>query len=195
MKKSITLIGLRMRIRMNKIKNQRGFTLTEMLATLIILGFVTLCAASGIATAVRCYQDLMFESESRLLISSLDESIKDILRYAKVSTEGADPGEDEYKQVNEFSFYKERYSQNGDNRLSKYQLTEGKFSNTNGKLKLNNSVIGGTGIYSKSLYIKDFEIWFNKSRGTFQFSYKVCDDKNHSTKTNQVYVNSWMYNK
>lgn len=35
---------------MNKIKNQRGFTLTEMLATLIILGLVTLCVASGIAT-------------------------------------------------------------------------------------------------------------------------------------------------
>ena len=183
---------------MNKIKNQRGFTLTEMLATLIILGLVTLCVASGIATAVRCYQDLMFESESRLLISSLDESIKDILRYApkeKVLTEENDPG-DGYKQVQKFSLYKEKYIKNNDNSvsLSKYQLTEGEFSSTNGKLKLNNSVVGGTGIYSQSLCIENFQIWFNEIRGTFQFSYQVSDDKNHRTKTHQVYVNSWMYN-
>lgn len=183
---------------MNKIKNQRGFTLTEMLATLIILGLVTLCVASGIATAVRCYQDLMFESESRLLISSLDESIKDILRYApkeKVLTEENDLG-DGYKQVQKFSFYKEKYIKNNDNSvsLSKYQLTEGEFSSTNGKLKLNNSVVGGTGIYSQSLRIENFQIWFNEIRGTFQFSYQVSDDKNHRTKTHQVYVNSWMYN-
>ncbi|MDO5391946.1 MAG: type II secretion system protein [Eubacteriales bacterium] len=182
---------------LKKIKNQRGFTLTEMLATLIILGLVTLCAASGIATAVRCYQDLMFESESRLLISSLDESIKDILRYApkvEVVKEEGTPKEDKYKKVKNFSFYKEKYSQNDNNRLSKYQLTEGEFSSVNGKLKLNNSVVGGTGIYSQSLRIEDFQIWFNEIRGTFQFSYQVSDDKNHRTKTHQVYVNSWMYN-
>lgn len=186
-------------MRMNKIKNQRGFTLTEMLATLIILGFVTLCAASGIATAVRCYQNLMFESESRLLISSLDESIKDILRYApneKVSTNANAQEVDGYKQVQKFYFYKEKYIKNDADSLalSKYQLKEGKFSYPNGKLQLNDSVVGGKGIYSQSLRIENFQILFNKSCGTFQFSYQVSDDKNHRTKIHQVYVNSWMFN-
>ena len=185
-------------MRMNKIKNKRGFTLTEMLATLVILGFVTLCVASGIATAVRCYQDLMFESESRLLISSLDESIKDILRYApneKVSTNANAEAVDGYKPVQKFYFYKEKYIKNGNSlSLSKYQLKEGKFSMKEEKLQLNGSVVGGKGIYSQSLCIKNFQILFNKSCGTFQFSYKVSDNKNHSTETHQVYVNSWMFN-
>ena len=183
---------------MKKMKNQRGFTLTEMLATLIILGFVTLCAVSGIATAVRCYQDLLFESESRLLISSLDESIKDILRYApneKVSTNVNAQEVNGYKLVQKFYFYKEKYIKNDDDSLtlSKYQLKEGKFSVKNKKLTLNDSVVGGTGIYSQSLQIESFQILFNKSCGTFQFSYQVSDGKNHRTKTHQVYVNSWMF--
>ena len=184
-------------MRVKKIRNQRGFTLTEMLATLIILGFVTLCVASGVATAVRCYRDLMFESESRLFISSLNESVKDTLRYApkeKVSTEDGGPDGDGYKKVIKFYFYKEKYSK--DKHLSKYEFTEGEFSDETGKLQLkdsvNNSVVGGRGIYSQSLKIENFELRFHESRRIFKFSYTVRDGQNHSTESDWVYVNSWM---
>lgn len=184
-------------MKMKKIGNERGFTLTEMLATLIILGFVTLCVASGVATAVRCYQDLMFESESRLFISSLNESLEDILRYAKVLDEGTgkreNPDEDGYKKVATISFYKEKYSKNN-KQLSTYVLIPGEFSveNRTGRLKLNDSVVGGAGIYSQSLYIENFELRFHESRRIFKFSYTVRDGRNHSTESDWVYVNSWM---
>ncbi|MGN0466961.1 MAG: type II secretion system protein [Lachnospiraceae bacterium] len=188
-------------MKVKKIRNQRGFTLVEMLVTLIILGFVTLCVASGITTAIRCYQDLMFQSESRLLISSLNESVKDTLRYASsVSTVpigGNTPNEDVYEKVKEFYFYKEKYSKN-DNSLSKYESTEGQFSDETGQLKLknpfNDSVLGGEGIYSQSLYVEGFTLEFCKKYNIFRFSYTVRDKRNssHKTKSGLVYVNSLM---
>lgn len=180
------------------IKDNRGFTLTEMLVTLLILGFVTLCVVSGIAASIRCYQDLMFQSESRLLISSLNESIKDTLRYASnVSLEENTLKADGYEKVKNFSFYKEKYSKN--NQLSKYDSTEGSISvSDTGYLTLNtpvnSSVLGGEGIYSQSLYIRNFTLEYHEEYNMFRFSYIVCDKRNnsHGTDSEEVYVRSWI---
>lgn len=70
----------------------RGFTITEALTTLIIVGLVTGILAGGVALATRQYAQSMSSSEAQMLYSSLQQILDTELRYAKtivVSNEGA----------------------------------------------------------------------------------------------------------
>lgn len=58
-----------------------GFTLTEALATVVIVGLVTCILASGIALASRQYTQSMVASESQMLYSSLQQVLDTELRY------------------------------------------------------------------------------------------------------------------
>ena len=62
-------------------RSNRGFTITEALATIIIVGLVTSILASGIALATRQYAISMATSESQMLYSSLQRVIDTELRY------------------------------------------------------------------------------------------------------------------
>lgn len=63
------------------LRSECGFTLTEALATIIIVGLVTSILASGIALATRQYTLSMATSESQMLYSSLQRVIDTELRY------------------------------------------------------------------------------------------------------------------
>lgn len=62
-------------------RSERGFTITEALATIVIVGLVTSILASGIALATRQYAISMATSESQMLYSSLQRVIDTELRY------------------------------------------------------------------------------------------------------------------
>lgn len=58
-----------------------GFSLTEALATLVIVGLVTIMLASGIALATRQYTNSLASSQSQMLYSSLQQILDTELRY------------------------------------------------------------------------------------------------------------------
>lgn len=58
-----------------------GFTLTEALATVIIVGLVTSILAGGIALATRQYTQSMSNSEAQMLYSSLQKILDTELRF------------------------------------------------------------------------------------------------------------------
>lgn len=60
-------------------RGDRGFSLTEMLAVIIIMTLVSMCMAAGVQFAVREYNRSMIQSESRMLCSTLASVIQDEL--------------------------------------------------------------------------------------------------------------------
>ena len=65
------------------LKNQRGFTLVEMLCAVLVLGFLGLLLNSGIMMAVRNYHEVTAVSEAQVLLSTLSDALLDDLRYAR----------------------------------------------------------------------------------------------------------------
>lgn len=66
--------------------SRAGFTLTEALATVLIVGLVTTILAGGISLAVRHYTQSMLESEAQMLYSSLQKVLDTELRYTTAIT-------------------------------------------------------------------------------------------------------------
>ena len=74
---------------MKKIKNKKGFSLTEMLVCVVTLLMVGSICATGTGMSVKSYQQSKFESESQSLKSTLETGIADILRFTSdVKSEG-----------------------------------------------------------------------------------------------------------
>lgn len=67
-----------------------GFTLTEVLATVIVIGLVSAGLATAISTGTRQFTRSMALSESQQLFSSLRQDIDNDLRYSPQYLEGAD---------------------------------------------------------------------------------------------------------
>lgn len=69
---------------MKKLKNRAGFTLIEMMCTLLILVILTMAIGVGMDTGSQLYRDATFESDSATLAGILNTSIGDILRFSTV---------------------------------------------------------------------------------------------------------------
>lgn len=67
---------------MKKIASKSGFTLIEMLATLLILVFLILGIDTGMDSAVRVYDEAKFEANSASMANIVNTSLGDILRYS-----------------------------------------------------------------------------------------------------------------
>lgn len=67
---------------MKKITSKSGFTLIEMLATLLILVFLILGIDTGMDSAVRVYDEAKFEANSASMANIVNTSLGDILRYS-----------------------------------------------------------------------------------------------------------------
>lgn len=67
---------------MKKLASKSGFTLIEMLATLLILVFLILGIGTGMDSAVRIYDEAKFEANSASMANIVNTSLGDILRYA-----------------------------------------------------------------------------------------------------------------
>jgi len=70
-----------------KLKNDRGFTLVEMLCAVAILVLLCLMLNTGLNMAVKTYREITAESETQLLLNSLVDGIAGELRYADVEGE------------------------------------------------------------------------------------------------------------
>lgn len=68
---------------MNKLKNKSGFTLIEMLLSIMILVFLVIGMGAGTDSGMRVYSQSIFESQSSSLAGILNTAIGDILRYSE----------------------------------------------------------------------------------------------------------------
>jgi prepilin-type N-terminal cleavage/methylation domain-containing protein len=64
-------------------RGKAGFTLVEMLATILILVLLVAGMSVGIASAYRIYSTAIFESDSAVMISNINKTLGDILGYAQ----------------------------------------------------------------------------------------------------------------
>lgn len=67
---------------MKKLKSKAGFSLIELMCTLLIMVFITMGIGVSMNSGTRIYRDAIFESESATLAGILNTSLGDILRYS-----------------------------------------------------------------------------------------------------------------
>lgn len=66
-----------------KTKKNKGFTLIETIAAMIVVVLISIVMVQGITSAISVYDRSTFISESQTLTSTINTEISDILRYAK----------------------------------------------------------------------------------------------------------------
>ena len=70
-----------------KLRSKGGFTLTELLTAVAILGLIAAALEVGLPTAVRAYRQVTASAEAQVLCSTLSTAIADELRYAAAPRE------------------------------------------------------------------------------------------------------------
>lgn len=68
---------------MKKLRSGGGFTLMEVLISILILTFLIIGMGPGMKTALSVYRESTFQSASAALVGTLDATLEDILRYAE----------------------------------------------------------------------------------------------------------------
>jgi len=69
---------------MTKLKSSAGFTLVEMLVTIVILVMLVIGIGTGMDSAHRIYYEAKFQSNSATAADIVNTSLSDILRYSDV---------------------------------------------------------------------------------------------------------------
>ena len=70
----------------NRIKSRKGFSLTEMLVTVLLMSLATLAVAAGVTAAVRTYRSMTLKSEAQTLLGTAIASVDDDFASADLST-------------------------------------------------------------------------------------------------------------
>ena len=65
-----------------KLRQTAGFTLTELLCTIVVLVLVSACVALGVSMGQRVYAKSVSYSEAQVLCSTLKTTMSDELRYS-----------------------------------------------------------------------------------------------------------------
>ena len=73
---------------MKKLRNQKGLTMVELLATVVIVLLFSGLAAVGADAGVRSFRTSMADSQAQELCSTLTTALSDKLRYCTVDTAG-----------------------------------------------------------------------------------------------------------
>lgn len=186
---------------MKKLTSKGGFTLIEMLATLLILVFLVLGIGTGMDSALRIYDEARFESNSAAMANIVNTSLGDILRYSENLTTPGDEGflDSSNTKVPDVEFVFTNYE---------YAVRDAYFSlknssnTTDGILRMRNLRDGNvielvnTGAYP-DLKIGNFNITYNAKGsddngnpigGYFDVTYKVYSTKDESLTRDVSYI-------
>lgn len=74
---------------LHKLNNRRGFSLTEMLATVLIMGFVGIIITTGAATVQRVYRKVVAHANAQTALTTTITLMKDQLAFADPESIGA----------------------------------------------------------------------------------------------------------
>lgn len=188
---------------MKKLAKKSGFTLIEMLATLLILVFLILGIGTGMDSAVRIYDEAKFEANSASMANIVNTSLGDILRYADNLTV-VDPDVGYFEDSShtrvpnvDFVFTNYEYAV----RDAYFSLKDGS-NNDDGILRLRNLTNGSvvelvnTGAYP-DMKIGDFKLEYkaldkdaagNTIGGYFTVTYKVYSEKDSNLTKDVQYI-------
>lgn len=75
-----------------KKKANAGFTLMEMLVTLVVMVLLTVGIGVGMNSATQAYRSAIFDSDSAMLANTVNTSLGDMLRYSKNVRSDTDHG-------------------------------------------------------------------------------------------------------
>lgn len=64
-------------------RKKSGFTMVEMLASLLILALMAAGMSGGMSAALNVYQDSVFESDSTSMAATVNTALSDLLRYSE----------------------------------------------------------------------------------------------------------------
>lgn len=70
----------------NRTKSREGFSLTEMLVTVLLMSLATLAIAAGITAAVRTYRSMTLKAEAQTLLGTAIAAVDDDFAAADLST-------------------------------------------------------------------------------------------------------------
>ena len=161
---------------MRKIVNNKGFTLVEMLACIVVLLMISAICNTGMNFALTSYQQSIFESDSQMLEDTLDMYIGDILRHAtEIKPDFVDVDDATMVEVTEFTNL-EYQIYNGNFVLQEKQADTGIYYLGYTSIKdgvVSYYKVAGESVYANSLYIDDWELEYNVAKGIFTGSYKI----------------------
>ncbi|MCC6093855.1 MAG: hypothetical protein LIV24_02345 [Eubacterium sp.] len=89
----------------NRIKSASGFSLTEMLVTVLLMSLATLAIAAGITAAVRTYREMTLKADAQTLLGTAIAAIDDDFATADLSTLQIDSDTDGSSKAAEVSFF------------------------------------------------------------------------------------------
>lgn len=156
-----------------KLKNQKGFTLIEMMACIVTMLLLSGICSTGINFALECYKQSVFESESQMLKSTLDLTINDILRYATDVKTG------EANKVTGFTntmyqiaggMIEVPTTDANKNKFVVYNLPK-KVANTDPEPTI--YLLVGDQVYGDNLYIDTFELTYDTATHCFEGTYTI----------------------
>lgn len=162
---------------MRKLKNNKGFTLVEMLACVVTLLLIGLIVSTGTNLAMMSLRESTFESDSQMLEATLNTYIGDILRHA---TDIDDSG-------TEMIFTNDAYYIDGGAFVvdtSNSQVSGAGYlmctSNLNGDSK--GLMVANKGVYVNNLYVTDFKVSYDKTKHVFTGNYTIVSSNTNATK-------------
>lgn len=86
---------------LHKLNNRRGFSLTEMLATVLIMGFVGIIITTGAATVQRVYRKVVAHANAQTALTTTITLMKDQLAFADPESIGNGSGTGAFSSVSQ----------------------------------------------------------------------------------------------
>ena len=78
---------------LNRLKNKKGFTLSETMAALLILSLVIVLTGGGVIVVKNAYQRITLKANAQVLMSTTITKVNDEFKYAKDVTTTVDPAD------------------------------------------------------------------------------------------------------
>ena len=157
-----------------RLKAKKGFSLTEMLATVLIMSLVVASSVTGITAISSTYRKVLRQSNAEHLMTAVNTAMTGELSFAKYVNEGITPVTDEA------TFYSATY------RTCKYGVKDG-------KLIINSTKLGEKQIINDSTYpdglaIKELKVNYDDSTNKFTVDIKIGDAGVENILTNRFVV-------
>ena len=143
---------------MNKLRDRRGFTLTELLCAVLIVLLVSALLTVGVRFAGRTYNSSMQLSEAQELCSTLTSVISDKLRFCGTVTPGADGSLDHI-------FIQDLGSVEGEG--AAFQV------DADGQLTLGSTRLLSSAAYPRGLRVRDVSLRYDSASGIFTVTLQV----------------------
>jgi len=161
---------------MRKLKNQKGFTLVEMLVCIITLMLIGLICSVGMNLAMKSLNSISFDANSRMFESTMDIYISDLLRHAT----------DIENRAEGVVFTNESYYiRDGKmkiNTAGSGVTDAGYLVCTGGSSSMPEMMLANKGVYADNLYIKNFSLSYDETTGIFSGGYQIVSSKTDSVR-------------